>query len=70
MTTPTFTVEYLPEKHDRKINYRNDVIVYSQVEIRKTFTNQGTEVGYLVKVQGIFRRFRYDRIQSITPELI
>ena len=70
MNTPTFTVEYLPEKHDSKINYRNEVIVYPHVEIRKTFSNQGSEVGYLVKVQGIYRRFRYDRIRSITPELI
>ena len=68
MNTPTFTVEYLPEKHDSKINYRNDVIVYSHVEIRKTFMNKGYEVGYLVKVHGVFRRFRYDRIRSIKSE--
>ena len=66
-TTPTFTFEYIPEKHDEVWNL-DQVYTYTHVEIRGTFTNQRLEVGYLVKVDGVFRRFRYDRILEIKPE--
>ena len=60
-----FTINYIPEKHNSKPNYSNRMISYSDVVIRRPFKNMSSgegEVGFLVKVEGTYRRFRYDRI--------